>query len=292
VLRGADLPANSSPSVYQTWLRDLRSNSAVAGAVITSHKLAAFDAGRDLFADIDLYSMLAHEVNAISSHDELRGFAREPLSLSHLLPSLTASAPSRVVCFGAGGAATALLLAYVTQVTESDTHGRPVLQARRPHLVFVDVSESALSALVSVARRCGLPAGEVETLSAGNSAAVTRALDATSEGDLVVNATGLGKEAPDSPVDEPLPPGVIAWDMNYRGPLSFLQQARDSGASPVDGWDYFVAGWAGALTAIASVPLTADLLSRFAAAAEHLRPSQSSPRPGRPDRAQTRSTDV
>ncbi|MFC5822551.1 hypothetical protein [Nonomuraea insulae] len=91
---------------------------------------------------------------------------------------------------------------------------------------------------------------------------------------VVINATGLGKTGPGSPVTDraPLTAGTLAWDLNYRGPLTFLRQAAARGAPTADGWDYFAAGWAGALSAIAGVPFTGDLLTRFERAAAPFRP--------------------
>jgi shikimate 5-dehydrogenase len=68
----------------------------------------------------------------------------------------------------------------------------------------------------------------------------------------VVNATGLGKAAPGSPLPGPdaFPARGAAWDFNYRGPLTFLEQASAAGIPTEDGWDYFLAGWACALAAI------------------------------------------
>ena len=63
---------------------------------------------------------------------------------------------------------------------------------------------------------------------------------------LVVNATGLGKDAPGSPLTNAgrFPRGAIAWDLNYRGQLVFLEQARaQSHVHAVDGWQYFIFGW-------------------------------------------------
>src|SRR5215469_16217446 len=96
---------------------------------------------------------------------------------------------------------------------------------------------------------------------------------------LVINATGLGEDAPGSLVTAPVRfgPGTLAWDLNYRGDLAFLRQAAAAGASTLDGWDYFVAGWAGGLTAIAQVPFTGDLLARFARAAAPYRPPAAAP---------------
>ena len=66
---------------------------------------------------------------------------------------------------------------------------------------------------------------------------------------LVVNATGLGKDGPGSPItdDAPFPAEGFAWDFNYRGDLRFMDQARAQAQElPLhveDGWLYFIYGW-------------------------------------------------
>jgi shikimate 5-dehydrogenase len=66
---------------------------------------------------------------------------------------------------------------------------------------------------------------------------------------LVVNATGLGKDAPGSPLTDAavFPENGIAWDLNYRGDLVFLDQARRQAATRnlrvENGWTYFIHGW-------------------------------------------------
>jgi shikimate 5-dehydrogenase len=69
------------------------------------------------------------------------------------------------------------------------------------------------------------------------------------EGSLVVNGTGLGKDAPGSPLTDyaVFPRNGLIWDFNYRGNLLFLDQARCQ-AEPQklrieDGWLYFIYGW-------------------------------------------------
>ncbi len=49
-----------------------------------------------------------------------------------------------------------------------------------------------------------------------------------SPGALVINATGLGKDAPGSPLTDAarFPEAAVAWDLNHRGRLVFLDQAR------------------------------------------------------------------
>jgi shikimate 5-dehydrogenase len=68
-------------------------------------------------------------------------------------------------------------------------------------------------------------------------------------GSLVVNATGLGKDAPGSPLTDAavFPLRAVVWELNYRGDLIFLQQARRQQAARglrlEDGWTYFIHGW-------------------------------------------------
>ena len=77
---------------------------------------------------------------------------------------------------------------------------------------------------------------------------------------LVVNATGLGKDTPGSALTGAavMPRRCVAWDMNYRGPLTFLQQARAQQDAPglriADGWRFFLHGWTNALAPILDVP--------------------------------------
>ena len=76
-----------------------------------------------------------------------------------------------------------------------------------------------------------------------------RVLAALKPGSLVINATGLGKDAPGSPLTPAarFPQDGIVWDLNYRGELVFLDQARAQAAARhlqvEDGWVYFIHGW-------------------------------------------------
>ena len=75
------------------------------------------------------------------------------------------------------------------------------------------------------------------------------ALSGLRPGSLVINATGLGKDAPGSPLTNSarFPDLAIVWDLNYRGELAFLAQARaqakERGLQIEDGWTYFLHGW-------------------------------------------------
>jgi len=68
-------------------------------------------------------------------------------------------------------------------------------------------------------------------------------------GSLVINATGLGKDAPGSPLTDQgvFPQRAVVWELNYRGDLVFLDQARAQEKAlqlqVEDGWTYFIHGW-------------------------------------------------
>jgi shikimate 5-dehydrogenase len=284
VLRGVDLPADAPPDAFRRLVSVMRGNPAVRGAVVTAHKLRLYRAcGRDL-ARRDWLTGVTHEINALVATEVLAGYARDAVSLARILPGLIRSTGAagpgdlHVLCLGAGGAATALLLAlHLDTDPERDgaAGGRP--RADPPGSVtFTDVGPRALADLRSVADRAGIGTSRLSFIRVRDPADSDALVADLPSPALVINATGLGKDAPGSPVTGRVRfgPGTLAWDLNYRGDLAFLRQAAASGATAVDGWDYFVAGWAGGLTAIAQTRFTGDVLTRFARAAAPYRPNR------------------
>ncbi|BCB91235.1 shikimate dehydrogenase family protein [Phytohabitans suffuscus] len=256
VLRGLDLPPDTPPATYRRLLSAVRGNAAVEGAVVTAHKLRLYRACAGDIALGDELVEVTREVNTLRAGDGLvQGYARDALALSHVLPPA-----ADVLCLGAGGAGTALLLALRERGAASAT--------------FADTSPGALDDLRAVARRAGAGGVRLSYVPVEGPDDCDALLAGPPAPALVVNATGLGKDAPGSPVTDlaPFGPSTLAWDFNYRGGLDFLRQAAARGASTMDGWDYFVAGWTGCLTAIAGVPFTAGVLAAFAGAAAPYRP--------------------
>ncbi|MDP2790453.1 MAG: shikimate dehydrogenase, partial [Rectinemataceae bacterium] len=97
-------------------------------------------------------------------------------------------------------------------------------------------------------------------------------------GSLVVNATGLGKDAPGSPLTDAVvfPENGLVWEYNYRGELVFLDQARAQKESRnlfiEDGWVYFIHGWTRVIAEVFHIDIPTggpgfDALSRIASAA-------------------------
>ena len=94
---------------------------------------------------------------------------------------------------------------------------------------------------------------------------------------LVVNASGLGKDRPGSPVPDgaQFPRRSIVWEFNYRGTLVFLAQARAqreaSALTVVDGWRYFIHGWSSVIAEVFGITLTPELVQRLSEAAQESR---------------------
>jgi shikimate 5-dehydrogenase len=97
-------------------------------------------------------------------------------------------------------------------------------------------------------------------------------------GSMVINATGRGKDSAGSPItDEGLfPMNGIAWELNYRGELDFLQQARRQAerrnVSVHDGWEYFVFGWTAVIEQVLHLNLTDDRLREMSQIAKAFAP--------------------
>jgi len=255
-LVGRDLPPGSPPESYRALVAGLRADPSAVGAVITTHKVAVARAAGDLIDSLDPLAAECGEVNSLLRTPRgLAGFARDPLSIGRVVDEIWPRG-DEVTCLGAGGSAIALGRHLMT---------RPEPPAR---LVFADRDESAaghLRAVLSpwsdrIAVRVG--PGPWDELVA-----------AAPPGALVVNATGLGKDRPGSPLTAGagFPPAAVVWELNYRGDLALLRQARERGVDAYDGWNLFCHGWAAALGPILGLPDEAATARRFAELAGPLR---------------------
>jgi shikimate 5-dehydrogenase len=253
-VRGRDLPIDAPDAAFRELLDDLRQDPDALGAVVTSHKVALFRAARDRFARLDDVALACGEVNAVRrTPTGLIGFARDPVSVGRVVDRIwPAHGGDQVVCLGAGGTAVAL--------------GRHLLaRPRPPALVFADRRPEAVAHLqgalgAGVTTRVG--PGPWDELVAG-----------ARPGALLVNATGMGKDRPGAPLtpSATFPPQSVLWELNYRGDLVLLAQARAQEVEVHDGWSLFCQGWAAALAAV--LDLDHDRLGyRFEQAARSLRP--------------------
>ncbi len=110
-------------------------------------------------------------------------------------------------------------------------------------------AQNRLDHLRALHERAGLDRRPLRYQLVGSPADSDRLLSELPAASLVVNATGMGKDRPGSPLSDgsPFPRGGYVWEFNYRGSLEFWHQARAQqearGLVLEDGWRYFVHGW-------------------------------------------------
>jgi shikimate 5-dehydrogenase len=98
------------------------------------------------------------------------------------------------------------------------------------------------------------------------------------DGTVVVNATGMGKDTPGSPVTDVgiFPNNGVAWEINYRGELDFWHQAmaqKDSRNLFIeDGWLYFVHGWTQVIAEVLHIDIQGEIFDQLNEIAGDLRP--------------------
>jgi shikimate 5-dehydrogenase len=91
---------------------------------------------------------------------------------------------------------------------------------------------------------------------------------------LVVNATGLGKDAPGSPTTDSVsyPDKSLVWEINYRGDLLFMRQAQAQreakGLHVEDGWMYFIHGWTQVIAEVFHIEINSEVLEKLSLIAQ------------------------
>ena len=99
------------------------------------------------------------------------------------------------------------------------------------------------------------------------------------ERSLVINATGMGKDRPGSPISDVarFPQNGLVWELNYRGERQFMRQAQAQAAQRnltiEDGWNYFLHGWTQVIAEVFQIELTDVMFKQLAAAAAAHRPA-------------------
>ncbi|MEV8265984.1 shikimate dehydrogenase [Microbacterium sp. NPDC076911] len=270
-LVGHDLPMDATPDSYIALLEQIRDDPHHRGALITTHKMNMFAAASDLFDELDPFAVSCAEISSVSKRgDALIGRAKDPitvaLALDDFLPEdYFSRSHAEVLILGAGGSGTALSWALAER-------------ADRPSRVVVTApNQESLDHLRQVHRQHRTPDDLIEYVLVDSAQATAAVLADMPQGSLVVNATGLGKDRPGSPLpdDAVFPLDAYVWEFNYRGTLEFLHQARaqadERGLHVVDGWRYFIHGWSQVVADVFDLELTAAIVEQLADAAEFAR---------------------
>lgn len=213
-----DIELDAPQGCYDEVLSRIKSAQEIRGALVTSHKVSIYEKA---LVHLDRVDPTVHQCREISvlykDGSLLCAGVTDLLSVHSALRSILEASRRSIledadVCvLGCGGAGTALVLSLLSPDSGCC-----------PGRVFVtDNSDHRRCRLLEVLSSFS-PKLEINVESADMNDSIVSELR---EGALVVNATGMGKDRPGSPLSPAtkLPRRSIAWDFNYRGDLGFLR---------------------------------------------------------------------
>lgn len=246
-IKGFDFKPHDDPAAYRECVEFIKNDPLSLGALVTTHKIDLLKACRDLFEYLDPHADYMGEISCISKREGvgLRGHAKDPitsgLAIEAYLPAKhwKQYPEAKVFMMGAGGSSIA-----ISSYFAKDNHG----DNTPTEIVISNRSEPRLTSIKQIHRDNPNDIGKSYHLTpqAADNDVLLAKLPPHS---LVINATGLGKDAPGSPLTDncSFPENGIVWELNYRGDLIFLDQANGQKESHnlqiEDGWIYFIHGW-------------------------------------------------
>ena len=244
-LRGIDFRLHDDPAAYREAVDFIKHDPLSLGALVTTHKIDLLKACEDMFEELDPYARSMGEISSISKQaGRLIGHAKDPISsalaLEAFLPEhYWQNTGAEILLMGAGGSTIALTSYLMDSQHDRNVPSKIVVSNRStPRLEEIRRIHRAVASDV--------PVEYVHAPHPEDNDVLVNALKPYS---LAVNATGLGKDAPGSPLTDAamFPDHGMAWDFNYRGNLVFVDQAhaqeKERHLHIEDGWVYFLHGW-------------------------------------------------
>jgi len=262
-IEGVDCRIHDDPARYRAVVSQIKDDPLSLGGLVTTHKLDLLAAARDLFDWIDPYAELTNEISSISKADgRLEGHAKDPISAGSTIRAMLGDGyfgrtNADVLCFGAGGSGTAIALHMLNQ-------------ADRPRrFIVTDISQERLDSLRQMVEQHGTDIDFIYHCNADpryNDALLSELAPAS----FIINATGMGKDTLGSPLtdDGQFPQRGVVWELNYRGALDFLHQARarqtERALQVEDGWLYFLFGWTQVIAQVLHTPIEGATFDQLA----------------------------
>ena len=272
---GIDFALHDQPDCYREIVEHLKSDPLSMGALVTAHKLDLLTAARDMFDVLGPYAAALREVSCISKRGgQLIGKAMDPvtsgLALDAFVPKAHWAAGAEVLILGAGGSSLALSVNLLERAAKGESHPRRLVVSNRSPRRLDEMQE------VHAGFASDFP---IEYVLAPETSDNDLLCNDMPPGSLIVNATGLGKDRPGSPLSDAcaFPEGAFVWDFNYRGDLVFLDQARAQGKDlnlvVEDGWVYFLHGWTRVISEVfdVAIPTSGPAFERLSEVAKQAR---------------------
>jgi len=190
-IKGIDFPAHDITENYREAVNFLKNDPLSLGALVTTHKLDLFQACKDMFDIIDPHATLMAETSCISKRDgQLICKAKDPissgLSLDGFLPEdHFANTGAELFSMGAGGSTIALTW-HLMQEIRGDNRPRRIVVSNRsqPRLAHIREIHESLGSDIPIEYCLVESAQDNDDI-----------LASMATGSVVINATGLGKDA-------------------------------------------------------------------------------------------------
>ncbi len=274
VIEGIDHEIHGPPEAYRQTVAQFKYDPLSLGGLITTHKIDLLTAARDMFDELHESSQLTGEVSSISKRgDKLWGHAKDPLTSGLSMDAFLdkgyfGSTGGNFLCFGAGGSGKAMALHLINKTDPGD---------RPERFIVVNRSQGRLDGMQAMVESLETDI-EFEYIQNSNPIKNDEIMAGMHDGTVVVNATGMGKDTPGSPVTDVgiFPNNGVAWEINYRGELDFWHQAmaqKDSRNLFIeDGWLYFVHGWTQVIAEVLHIDIQGEIFDQLNEIAGDLRP--------------------
>ena len=265
VIKGIDFAPHSSAEEYREAVTFIKNDPLSLGALVTTHKIDLFNTCKDLFEYVDPYAERLGEVSSISKKGgKLCAHAKDPISsglaLENFVPAnYWTQYDGDVLLLGAGGSTLAMSVYFAQEQFGANVPKRIIIANRSvPRL------ESAQAILDGIN-----PKIHFEYIHNPSPADNDKTLASLKPHSLIVNATGLGKDGPGSPLTDDcvFPEDSLVWEINYRGDLLFKRQAEAQAQSRrlhvEDGWIYFIHGWTQVISEVFQIDIKGELLEKL-----------------------------
>ncbi len=267
VIKGIDIEIHAPKEVYREVVSFIKNDPLSLGALVTTHKIDLYNAASDLFEYLDPYAQRFGEMSSISKDgDKLCGHAKDPitcgLAMEEFIPKnyWKEHPEAGVFIMGAGGSAISMCSYFMREEFKGNYPS---------HIIVANRSQPRLTEIEEINKTLNPGSVRCEYYLTPEFSQNDAVLNKMSEGSLIINATGLGKDRPGSPLtdDAVFPKNAMVWEINYRGDLRFMYQALEQKEKQSlmveDGWMYFVYGWTSVISEVFHTPIEGETLKEM-----------------------------
>ncbi len=273
VIKGIDLEIHAPDEEYRKVVDFIKNDPLSMGALVTTHKIDLFNAAKDMFEYLDPYATMFGELSSISKKDgRLEGYAKDPISSGKTLDSFVLDnywdeKGGELLIIGAGGSAIAICSHLLKPENGANIPSKVVIANRStPRLEEIERLIKEIN-----------PNVPAEFYLTPDTLDNDRVLAMMKPNSLIINATGLGKDRPGSPLTDhcEYPKDSLVWELNYRGDLTFMKQAQAQAEEKnlfiEDGWTYFIHGWTQVIAEVFHIDITGPVFDACEKIAREMR---------------------